>query len=366
MFKGRRTTTPFFEALEKQIQNLGGMFNAHLHIDRIDTCDATLDLLSTGLDSAASLSLQNKHALIPKLHASHCYSTGNLHERVTHYLHKMADLGTTRADTVVDVTDDQVQYSAIETLLSIRHQLQGTIDFRVGAYTPLGFRDDEPARWNLVETAAEFADFIGSLPERDDIRNYPDHIGFEESCRRILDLGGCLNKPVHIHVDQQNIVEESETETLIEIVRNSNWKIPEGEPWIWVVHVISPSNYEEERFQRLVKGLVELNIGVICCPSAAISMRQLHHLKTPTYNSIARVLDFLAAGIQVRIGSDNICDITSPAGTIDLLDEIFVLCNAMRYYDITIWAYVAAGQPLDSACIERLQAHLLREKAALS
>lgn len=91
----------------------------------------------------------------------------------------------------------------------------------------------------------------------------------------------------------------------------------------------------------------------------------MRHKNTPTYNSIARVLDFLAAGIQVRIGSDNICDITSPAGTIDLLDEIFVLCNAMRYYDISTWAYVAAGKPLDQDCINRLQDHLSREKNAL-
>jgi adenosine deaminase len=128
------------------------------------------------------------------------------------------------------------------------------------------------------------------------------------------------------------------------------------------VHVISPSTYDEKRFQKLVKDLKELNIGIITCPSAAISMRQYRHLTTPTYNSIARVLDFMAAGIHVRMGSDNICDITSPAGTLDLMDEIFVLCNAMRYYDIETWAQIAAGKQLDSLSIQKLNEHLSRER----
>ena len=41
-------------------------------------------------------------------------------------------------------------------------------------------------------------------------------------------------------------------------------------------------------FQATLAALVELNIGIICCPSAALSMRQLRPIATPTYNRIAR------------------------------------------------------------------------------
>jgi hypothetical protein len=104
--------------------------------------------------------------------------------------------------------------------------------------------------------------------------------------------------------------------------------------------------------------MVDCNAGVICCPSAALSMRQYRPLLSPTFNSIARVLDLLAAGIHVRLGSDNICDITSPAGTVDLIDEIFVLRNAIRYYDIGILAKLAAGCRLDTDDRSRIQTHL--------
>jgi hypothetical protein len=45
----------------------------------------------------------------------------------------------------------------------------------------------------------------------------------------------------------------------------------------------------------MVDKLLKNNIGIITCPSAAISMRQLRPIKTYTHNSIARVLEMLEA-----------------------------------------------------------------------
>jgi cytosine/creatinine deaminase len=355
----RRQMTEYFSELCESIEMKGGYFNAHLHLDRTGTFGDTLKLLSQEAASASHFSLAHKHSLIPLMHESDCYSIDVLDRRVRHYLGMMIELGTTRADTVVDVTDDCVGQTALDCLLAIKHDLKEKIDFRVGAYSPLGFRDDHPLRWELLEKAAKQADFIGALPERDDVTRYPEHIGFEESCRRMLNLSIALKKPVHIHVDQQNIQFENGTEQLLKIANEIGLPVDSGnEPFVWLVHVISPSTYSEARFESVLTELSKLNIGVICCPSAAISMRQVRQFMSPTYNSIARVLEMLAAGIHVRIGSDNICDITSPAGTIDLLDEVFVLCNALRYYDIDVLAKLAAGVRLNIDDINRVKTHL--------
>lgn len=352
---------PFFHDLRQRIFELGGLFNAHLHLDRAGTLEETLRQLS--LDEAGGfshLSLSRKHSIIPAIHDSSCYDEGNLEERVSCYLDLMQAVGTTRADTVVDVTADRVGLSALECLQSIKERRKNQIDLRVGAYSPLGFRNDEPKRWELLVQAVETADFIGSLPERDDREDYPAHIGFDDHCRRVLQLCGQTSKPIHIHADQKNHPFEGASERVLRIVRELDLTTPHAEePRIWLVHVISPSTYDEMRFRRLVDDFVELNIGVICCPSAAISMRQIRPLLTPTGNSIARVLDFLAAGVPVRVGSDNIGDITSPAGTTDLLWELFLLCNAMRYYDPGILAKLGAGKPLDPDEVDRLRFHLL-------
>jgi len=358
----RRQMTEYFSELCKSIEALGGFFNAHLHLDRSGTFGDTLKLLQQEASSASHFSLAHKHSLIPLMHESDCYKVEELDQRVRHYLEMMIELGTTRADTVVDVTDDRVGLSALECFLKIKMDLRDRIDFRVGAYSPLGFRDDQPQRWSLLEKAAERADFIGALPERDDTARYPEHIGFDESCRRMLVLSVAHKKPVHIHVDQQNIQYENGTERLLKIAEDMDIPVEHGsEPYIWLVHVISPSTYQEELFNKLVQGLSDMNMGVICCPSAAISMRQIRQFSSPTFNSIARVLEMLAAGIHVRIGSDNICDITSPAGTVDLLDEVFVLCNALRYYDIEVLAKLAAGARLSKEDMARVRAHLAHD-----
>lgn len=362
----RPVSTPYFEAIERKIAHLGGYFNAHLHLDRAGTYDDTLSLLrNTDIRDAATLSLAGKHAVIPMVHASPLYDGGRLESRVASYLDRMVSVGTRRADTVVDVTCDRVGQSALERMLVLKSRYSEQLDLRAGAYSPLGFRDDEPARWELLEAAAIRADFIGLLPERDDRANYPDHIGFEESCRRGILLAHRLGKAIHIHVDQANHCHENGGEIVLDLVRRLGLAgAPGAEPYIWLIHLISPSTYDEARFERLAAGLSKHRIGVICCPSAAISMRQYRPILSPTHNSIARVLELLLAGVHVRIASDNICDITSPMGTADLLDEVFVLANTLRFYDQDVLAKIAAGHPLDTTDIDRLRVHLDEDRAA--
>ena len=358
---------PFFEALDRLIRAKGGACNAHLHIDRAGTYDETVRLLQArGVRDGANATLAGKHSMIPMIHASPLYDRASLIERVSFYLDAMIEVGTTRADSVVDVTLDRVGVTALDTLMDLSAQYAGHIDFRLGAYSPLGFRDDEPQRWALLETAAERAHFVGILPERDDRADYPDHIGFAECCRRGLALAARQGKDLHIHVDQVNHPQECGGELVARLVREMGLGRGAGQtPFVWLIHFISPSTYPEPQFRALVEDLALLGIGVICCPSAAISMRQLRPLSAPGFNCIARVLDLLDMGVQVRIGSDNVCDITSPMGTPDLVQEVFVLANALRIYDLEILARIAAGQPLDTAERARLRAHLDEDAAAV-
>lgn len=365
----RRTeTTPYFEALEARIADLGGFLNAHLHLDRAGTLAETESLLrARAVRDGSALSIAGKHAVIPLVHASGLYDPEVLEARVGGYLDRMLAAGTRRADTVVDVTADRVGQTALDRVLSLKARYAGRLDLRVGAYSPLGFRDDEPVRWTLVSEAALRADFLGLLPERDDRARYPEHIGFEESCRRGLLLAAGLGKDIHIHVDQTNRSEEGGGETVARLVAELGLGRSEGAaPFVWLIHLISPSTYEEDRFVRLARAMADLGMGAICCPAAAISMRQLRPLCSPTANSIARVLDLLAEGVQIRIASDNICDVTSPMGTPDLMDEVLVLGNALRFYDIDVLARLAAGRPMTEANLDWIRAHLAEDRAAIA
>ena len=359
-------TTPFFETLRLKVGKLGGFHNAHLHLCRAGTFGITEELLRQKEKGTHShLSIPTKHGIIPLIHNSPEYEPKRLEGRVRFLLDEMIAAGTTRADTLVDVTTDRVGRTAFDVFQKLKSDYKGNLDLQIGSYSPLGFTEIDREAWRLIEETARDADFIGGLPERDDKKLYPDHIGFDESCSRVISLGHSLNKRIHIHVDQKNDPEERATLQVISVIDRLKIQTESSEPMVWLVHVISPSAYNDSEFAELTEKLAERNIGVLCCPSAAISMRQLRPLQTPTHNSIARVLEFLTAGIKLRLGSDNINDITSPAGTTDLMDEIFVLCNAVRFYEIDILAKIAAGRFLDAGDRNLIAEHLAKDRAEM-
>lgn len=351
--------TGYHRELREAVERRGGLFNAHLHIDRSGTLAyVARHLEDQETSSVSAMSLQKKHSLITMVHESEMYRPEALSARVGALLTGMAESGTRRADTTVDVTDDGLRLHALEAFLALKEDLAPILDLRVGAYNPLGFPSGSPVSWSLLQEATRLCDFVVSLPERDDTRRYPHHIGFAESIERVLELALDAGKEVHIHVDQENHPGERGSETVVEVMEKLS--IDPGDHQVWLIHAISPSSYDESRFSNLVEGLRAKRVGIIVCPSAALSMRQLRTLHGPMRNSVARVLEFSAAGLEVRLGSDNVFDITSPAGTLDLLTEAFVLAHALRFFDIEILAAFATGQRLTDEERERVIVHLER------
>ena len=73
----------------------------------------------------------------------------------------------------------------------------------------------------------------------------------------------------------------------------------------------------------------------------------------------------LAAGVHVRLGSDNIADICSPSTTANLVDEIFILSAALRFYHTEILAKLATGLRLDDAERGFVKSHLTKNNLAI-
>ena len=357
----------WYRRLDAAIKQQGGMFNAHLHLDRAGTLDEVyMEGIGHRILDTSHISLHRKHSLIANLHSGKAYEPADFNRRVNAFLDEMVACNTVRADTLVDVTADGLGLTALKWMLDIKKQRVGQIDVRIGTYSPFGFDDADPARWNLMVEGAKLADFLAALPEADDTDEYPSHIGFYEHCKRMLLLAKEHGKMLHVHTDQRNEPSEDGTEQVVECVKEFGAPVTaEGGPSVWAVHGISPSTYDDARFDRLVEGMAKYNIGMITCPSAALGMRQLRPLMTPTYNSIPRILEMVAAGVHVRVGSDNIADICSPSTTADLVDEIYVLSAALRFYQPDILARLACGKLLDESQKEFVRDHLARNKAEI-
>ena len=352
-------TNTFFKNLEASLIKHKNPHNAHAHIDRFDT---------NVISGADTMTLQEKQSMTGRLHRE-LYTRESLQKRIGTFLKESAKLGIRRVDSFIDVALDIVLdegLGALNIALDMKEKFKDQIEFNVGAYPIFGFKDSEPKRWELFVKAAEKADFLGLLPERDDHRTYKngiDHIGFENHFKRVLKLAVEMKKQAHFHVDQKNHPEEFGTETLIEAVRWSDYtdeivKRGKSEPFVWAVHAISPSGYSPERFDSLVNGLTEYNIGVICCPSAALSMKQLSYISAPIHNSIANILPMMAQGVPIRLGTDNVDDMFLPNTTMDLRDEINILVHSIRFYDTSILGKISCGKKLDQEDVGKIRAHI--------
>ena len=353
----------FAEKLRHSVNALGGGYNAHLHLDRAGTLDSVSALTES---NSWSSRLERKHSLIELIHQTDHYCDESLIERALHYTGLIAKCGSSVAETFVDVTADGVGLRAAKQFAKARESLRDGIALRLGAYNPLGFKKKDTKSVELLKQALDFCDFIGALPERDDISKYPDHIGFEESSILHYELAIENDCDLHVHVDQRNDPFQCETERFLDAIEPL-YEIPADgyPPKVWLVHFISPSRYDDERFKNLKRRLASLNIGIICCPSAALSMRQLRNRVSPTSNSIARVLDLCSSGVHVRIGCDNIADVASPAGTPDLIEELVNLSNAERFYDIEILSTIGAGKKLSDHQRQQVISHLEADQAAI-
>ena len=340
----------FESELKKAVGNLGGWFNAHAHIDRAFVMEAKY-VEHADMDpwEIATYPLEAKQHTTGALHEGLAYTNKSLEDRMDLSLETAIKYGTRRLDSFIDATADVIGLKAIEVAVNIKNQHKERIDFRVGAYPIFGFMDSDKQRWEVFEEGAKIADFIGTLPERD---MRADHIGFKDHFKRVIELGNKLDgKEIHMQIDQTNHPDENGTETLIEAVR---WLRPDArghsmkrEPTVWAVHALSIASYTEERFQRVMEGLKETNIGIIVCPSATLSNKQNRHIIVPMHNSITRVLELLLADIPIRLGSDNVEDFFLPAGSFDMYLEIREAANALRFYNFATWAKIATGNRLN-------------------
>ena len=100
------------------------------------------------------------------------------------------------------------------------------------------------------------------------------------------------------------------------------------------IHCISLACHPIEYQIEIAKRLASLNIGVICCPSAAIGMTQHSEYNAPIHNSIAPVRILKENGVRVSLGVDNVEDVFVPFCDADLLFEIRLLAESTRIYDI--------------------------------
>lgn len=356
MFQKRDTSllTGYERLMLEEAAKHGGIFNAHAHFDRAHTLDGRyLEHIGTSPLEASNLPLAVKQALVGDLHMGVGYTRKNLYERMKYAIERQIAFGVTRVDTNIDATPDLPEGGllAINVALELKREYAPRgIDIRIAPTPIFGFKsdaNDKRSRWEVYREAAKVCDFLSLLPEKDEgvsIFGCEPQLGFMRHIRAGIELGLERGMEIQFHLDQMNLPGERGAERFmdaLEVLFDTSMR--RGAPKLWIIHDISSSAYGEDGYARHIDRLLEFNVGVICCPSAALSMRQLRSVMAPTHNSIARIPELVKSRVPVRLGTDNIEDVFVPMGNGDMLTEVMEAASALRVALPSLWAKLMAG-----------------------
>lgn len=339
--------TDYEREVRDYVKQFGGFFNAHVHGDRAFTYkDEYYSHVALSVSDIEKLPLKEKQSLVWALHIGTAFDKVFIGERMTKLLEDSIKYNVTRLDTCIDVTYN-TKFKSLEVAERLKEKYRDKLELRLGAYNVSGFKDSVLERAEIFEEAVKRTDFLVALAEKDRKIN---HIGESQHNVYMLKLGVESEKPVHFHVGQTNTPEDRGAETLFEDmdwVYNKLFRL-KNYPRNFLIHDISASCYSEDDFKRHCDKLIEFNLGIICCPSAGVSMKLDRNFQAPIHNSITRIWDFALREIPVYFGTDNINDVFVPSSTPDLYDEVFMLTHSLRGYNQRILAKIASGKELDN------------------
>lgn len=253
------------------------------------------------------------------------YTFDDLYARMSRCVDNLLAQGCSYTRTMVDA-DSIVKMLCMDVALEVKKAYADRIQIDIGVQPLEGVVNPDARKF--VQAACERADFVGGLPSRD--RPQP-----EKHLDIILSLAKSLNKPVDVHVDQENNPDESETELLA--LKTIEFGL-EGR--VFGVHAISLAAKHPVEQDRIINVVKDAGLGIICCPSAALSMKSLDRA-APLHNSIAPVPKLLDAGVPVYLGVDNIADLFMPLVDTDMWFESRLLMEACRYYELDPVADIA-------------------------
>jgi len=292
-----------------EINKNGGFVNCHAHFDK------AFYITKDGLDKSM-VDMEAKWMMSDDIKRNSTQE--EIAARIRIGLDIMVKQGVKQTTTFVDAYE-AVRHKAIDAGLQVKEEYKDKIKLSI-VTQPLGGLIDANAR-KLYEEITAKADIAGGLPSKDrpnDAENYD----------LLFAIAKNLNKPIHVHIDQENNPNERDTEKLITATVKHGY---EGR--VTAIHAISVSAQDKKYRSEIYKKMASAGISAVVCPSAALAMRQLDQYTAPIHNSIANVPEMLEAGITVGLGVDNVYDFYQPFVDGDMWTELRMLQEACRYYN---------------------------------
>lgn len=303
------------------VRQRGGFANHHGHFDKAY-------LISPENLALGFADMEKKWTLYR--HLKENYTHEDLVERISRAVETVYQQGSKYCRTMVDA-DRVIGLKAIQAAVEVKDRYKDKIRFEIGVQ-PLEGVIDETSRAQYID-ACQMADFCGGLPSRDRPQE-------ERHLDIVMQTAKEFNKFVEVHVDQENNPFQNETELLcLKTIEHGM----QGR--VYGIHSISVSAKDNSEQDRIVALCKQADIGIVICPSAALSMKQLP-MTGPLHNSIGPFVKLREAGVRAYLGIDNINDLFMPIVDGDMWTEARMLMEACRFYDLEQVADWASLPPL--------------------
>lgn len=303
------------EILQKIKMN-GGWVNCHAHIDRAYT-------ITKENFKLANKYRHEKWLLNAELRKSSTVS--QIYGRMAMATENLLSQGVTACATFIDV-DPDVKDKAIKASQKLRETYKNAIVFKFVNQSSYGIFTKEARGWFNI--GAEYVDIIGGLLKSAQGKE-------NEYLDILLSTAKSMNKMVHVHVDELNTPEETETEMLAK--KAIDYKMI-GK--VVGLHSISLNAHPKEYREKVYGLMKKARLMIVSNPMSWLDARRLETL-APVHNPIAPVDEMVDHNITVGIGVDNIADIFLPLNDASMWNDLKALLYENRLYDIDALVKIA-------------------------
>jgi len=267
-------------------------------------------------------------------------------ERALRLLRRALAHGTLRVRTHVDV-DELVDERALRGVLAARAELAGRLDVEIVAFgTKLCDPADDDGRRRLVSAVEAGAELVGAVPAF--------HADPEASIAAVLALARELGVRADLHVD------ETTDPSALRLERVADETLALGlEGRVSASHCCSLASVPDAAARRTIEKVAAAGITVIAQPALNLYLQDRGD-RTPRARGVTLVRELLDAGVEVRFGSDNVCDVFYPYGDADPLESAFLAALTAHVDDEDVLlagicggrARIEAGDPADLVLLD--------------
>jgi cytosine deaminase len=307
---------------------LPGLVNLHAHADRSYTATSFRPR-----SFADALAATNK--------ARAGFSADDVRRRARQLFEQSIAHGVIRIRTHTDV-DPVVEFKSMQGVLAARHDVAGRLDVDIIAFSTSRNDPAEPGALARLARAVELApQFLGlSLNSSTDPAR---------ALAATLDLVERSGLPLDIHLDEHLEPQRMLAPMVVDAV------IARGlQGRVTLSHLCVLAAAETKAAQALIERIARAGITVVALPETNLFLQDRGE-SAPWRRGITLVRELLAAGVQVRFGTDNVRDFFYPFGDGDMLDTALFAAVATHLDDqAALLAAIcdgrsglAEGQPAD-------------------